>query len=73
MNLGDAVKIERAYSGCLGTEVDEGRGKLRKARGRSKHPLIPGFPNRATASVINGEIQSEYIGLNKETRGIDPS
>ena len=27
---------------------EEGRGKLRKARGRSKHPLNPGSPNGAT-------------------------
>ena len=27
---------------------DEGRGKLRKARGRSTHPWIPGFPNGVT-------------------------
>ena len=29
-------------------EGDEGRGKLRKARGRRKRSLIPGFPNGAT-------------------------
>ena len=27
---------------------DEGRDKLRKARGRRKSPLIPGYPNGAT-------------------------
>ena len=27
---------------------DEGRGRPRKARGRSEHPLIPGFPNGVT-------------------------
>ena len=27
---------------------DEGRDKLRKATGRSKYPLIRGFPNGAT-------------------------
>ena len=27
---------------------DEGRDKLRKARGRRKLPLIPGYPNGAT-------------------------
>ena len=27
---------------------DEGRDKLRQAGGRSKYPVIPGFPNGAT-------------------------
>ena len=29
---------------------EEGRGKLRKALGRSKHPLIQGYPNGVTRS-----------------------
>ena len=34
---------------ALGSE--EGRDKLRKARGRSKYPQIPGSPNGATRQV----------------------
>ena len=32
----------------VGPEGEEGRGKLRKARGRSTHPVIPGSPNGVT-------------------------
>ena len=32
----------------VGPQGDEGRGKLRKAGGRSTHPVIPGFPNGVT-------------------------
>ena len=35
---------------ALASEGDEGRGQLRKATGRSKHPLIRGIPNGATLS-----------------------
>ena len=33
---------------ALAPEAEEGRGKLRKAAGRSKHLLIRGCPNRET-------------------------
>jgi hypothetical protein len=33
---------------ALALTGDEGRGKLRKASGRSKHPLIRGLPNWQT-------------------------
>ena len=33
---------------ALAPEGEEGRGKLRKSMGRSKHPLIHGCPNGAT-------------------------
>ena len=33
---------------------DEGRGKLRKSRGRSKHPTIPWLPNGVTRPFDNG-------------------
>ena len=53
---------------------DEGRGKLRKASGRSKHPLIRGYPNGVTHALIQWCIsQGEYIALRGETRGTEPS
>ena len=30
---------------------EEGRGRPRKARGRSERPLIPGFPNGVTRTA----------------------
>ena len=35
--------------------ADEGRGKLRKAAGRSKHPLIRRYPNGETLLVEDQE------------------
>ncbi len=32
---------------------EEGRGKLRKARGSGKHTMIPGYPNGVTRPVFN--------------------
>ena len=37
---------------ALALAADEGRGKLRKASGRSKHPLIRGFPNETTHLLV---------------------
>ena len=33
---------------ALAPRADEGRGKLRKGMGRSKHPVIHAYPNGAT-------------------------
>ena len=55
----DRSDIEKDYrkiwSSEKGSTVDalelsdeEGRGKLRKASGRSKHPMIRGYPNGVT-------------------------
>ncbi len=33
---------------------EEGRGKLRKARGSGKHTMIPGYPNGVTRQSFNG-------------------
>jgi hypothetical protein len=41
-----------AGGGCLGSGAEEGRGKLRKARGRCMRPLIPGSPNGNPAWFI---------------------
>ena len=46
---------------------DEGRDKLRKAAGRSKYPLIRGYPNGATRRV-NGIPPS-----GRQTRGTETS
>ena len=35
---------------------EEGRDKLRKAWGRSKYPLIPGYPNGATRRPTAGTL-----------------
>ena len=42
----------------LALDADEGRSKLRKATGRSKHPLIRGYPNGGT---LQGKLCSQYI------------
>ena len=52
---------------------EEGRGKLRKAWGRSKHPKIPGLPNGVTRP---GEARShtrEFIARVSKTQGTEPS
>jgi len=35
------IKRTRAHDGCLGPRADEGRGRLRKARGDADQSLIP--------------------------------
>ena len=52
---------------------DEGRGKLRKASGRSKHPLIRGLPNRKTDYGKPIVSMTEYIGYRGNTRGTETS
>ena len=57
-NIHEAVMRLR-YKGhtvdALELMADEGRGKLRKAAGRSKHPLIRRSPNGATLLVEDQE------------------
>jgi hypothetical protein len=50
----------------LALRGDEGRGKLRKALGRSKHPLIQGLPNRKTDYSKAVVTVTEYIGSSGE-------
>ncbi len=40
---------------ALALRGDEGRGTLRKARGRCERSVIPGSPNGATHSVVASE------------------
>ena len=41
----------RSMADALEPSGEEGRGRLRKARGRSERPLIPGFPNGVTRTA----------------------
>ncbi len=50
-NYGSMVDVLESYG-------EEGRGKLRKAWGRSTHPLIPRLPNGVTrleSCLVNAE------------------
>src|SRR6476469_3654758 len=49
---------------------DEGRGKLRKARGSGTHALIPRWPNGATRRVVRSVIWSQG---QKRTQGTETS
>ena len=42
---------------ALALRGDEGRGKLRKAVGRCKRPLIHGCPNRETLYIEDIQIE----------------
>ena len=42
------VKQKEHRADALALRADEGRDKLRKAAGRSKYPLIHGYPNGET-------------------------
>ena len=46
--------------------ADEGRGKLRKAAGISKHDLIRRFPNGAIRMGKAHASYTEYIGIRGE-------
>ena len=46
--------------------ADEGRGKLRKAAGISKHELIRRYPNGA---IRMGEAHASYTESNRYMRG----
>ena len=53
---------------------EEGRGKLRKASGRSKHPVIRGWPNGVTRPVlITGHPAVNKIVAGDKTQGTEPS
>ena len=52
---------------------EEGRGKLRKATGRSKHPVIRRCPNGVTRPGGAWSCMSESIGHARKTRGTEPS
>jgi hypothetical protein len=52
---------------------EEGRSKLRKAAGRSKHPEIRGLPNGVTRLIRYQSTASEFIGCSSETQGTEPS
>ena len=54
---------------ALALRDDEGRGKLRKATGRCKRPLIRGCPNGETCQVE--DLASRAIGT--ATRGTETS
>ena len=51
---------------ALALRGDEGRGKLRKAAVRSKHPLTRRFPNGGTHMSTTHVLPSEYIGRQGE-------
>ena len=40
------------FEGWSGSDSDEGRAKLRKARGRCKDPVNPGLPNGTSQNVM---------------------
>ena len=44
----DGQAEERPMVDALGQSGEEGRGRLRKAWGRSEHPTIPRYPNGVT-------------------------
>ena len=52
---------------------EEGRGKLRKASGRSQHPMIRGLPNGVTRLVRYQSLISEFIAYKSDTQGTEPS
>jgi hypothetical protein len=52
---------------------EEGRGKLRKAAGKSKHLLIRRYPNVVTQSVNTDYRAVNKIAVRSETQGTEPS
>ena len=58
---------------ALALDGDEGRGYLRKASVRGKHPLTRGSPNGETLSSKPRERPAEYIGGCEPTQGSEPS
>ena len=51
---------------ALALRADEGRDKLRKATGRSKYPLIRGYPNGGTHMKRLHVLLSQYITYGRE-------
>ena len=58
---------------ALALRGDEGRGKLRKAAVRSKHPLTRRSPNGGTHMSKTHVSPPESIGREKQTQGSEPS
>ncbi len=58
---------------ALALDGDEGRGYLRKASVRGKHPLTRGSPNGGTLSGKPGQLPAESIGGLEPTQGSEPS
>jgi hypothetical protein len=58
---------------ALALDGDEGRGYLRKASVRGKHPLTRGSPNGETLSAESGKRPAESIGGCELTQGSEPS
>ena len=58
---------------ALALRGDEGRGKLRKAAVRSKHPLTRGSPNGGTHTSTTCVLPPEHIGRREQTQGSEPS
>ena len=58
---------------ALALDGEEGRGYLRKASGRGKHPLIRGSPNGETLPGKTRKRPAEYIGGCEPTQGSEPS
>ncbi len=58
---------------ALALDGEEGRGYLRYASGRGKHPLIRGSPNGETLPGKTRKRPAEYIGGCEPTQGSEPS
>ncbi len=58
---------------ALALDGDEGRGYLRKASERGKHPLTRGSPNGETLPGKPGKRPAESIGGYERTQGSEPS
>ena len=58
---------------ALALDGDEGRGYLRKASVRGKHPLTRGCPNGETLPGNPRQRPAEYIGGYELTQGSEPS
>ena len=58
---------------ALALRGDEGRGKLRKAAVRSKHPLTRRSPNGGTHLSTTQVPRPEHIGPQEQTQGSEPS
>ena len=57
----------------MALDGDEGRGYLRKASVRGKHPLTRGSPNGGTPPGKTRRRPAEYIGGYELTQGSEPS
>ena len=57
----------KSFDGWLGSEAEEGRGQLRKARARRMQPLNPRFPNGTSCPFLKDDPRGSG------TRGIETS